>query len=242
MSDPLSVAVSVAGLISLGIQVTQSLVDFYTSYKTQDSDFASTLHELESLLDIFQDLNRALASRKFEAEEQGLIRKIENAIRDCDDSIQGLQDECQKLNKSSALGAKDSIIVGLRRVAYPLRRSTLQKLEEDIGHLRANVSIALNVLQLKDSISLQRDIDVTQALLDSIRASQISAEIRDWLKAPDASINHNSACLKRHPGTSHLARRVGTNQVSLPLEFNSTSNLILSRCHHPDLHHLAQPE
>jgi ankyrin repeat domain-containing protein 50 len=35
MTDPLSVAAGVAGLISLGIQVTESLVKFYTSYKGQ---------------------------------------------------------------------------------------------------------------------------------------------------------------------------------------------------------------
>jgi hypothetical protein len=33
MADPLAIASGLAGLLSLGIQVTQSLVLFYTTYK-----------------------------------------------------------------------------------------------------------------------------------------------------------------------------------------------------------------
>jgi hypothetical protein len=40
--DGLSVAASVAGIISLGIQVTQFLIDFYEAYKGQKSDITNT--------------------------------------------------------------------------------------------------------------------------------------------------------------------------------------------------------
>ena len=56
MTEPLSVAASVAGLISLGIQVTQSLVNFYNAYKYRDSDLVHMIERLDSLLDIFQCL------------------------------------------------------------------------------------------------------------------------------------------------------------------------------------------
>lgn len=41
---------------------------------------------------------------------------------------------------------------------YPFRQSTLQKLDEDIGEIRANLSSALHVLQLKDNKRIQDDI------------------------------------------------------------------------------------
>ncbi len=49
MTEPLSVTASVAGLISLGVQVTQSLVDLYIAYKNWDSDLADMAESLESL-------------------------------------------------------------------------------------------------------------------------------------------------------------------------------------------------
>lgn len=89
------------------------------------------------------------------------------------------------------------------------RQSTLQKLEEDINEIRANLSSALNVLQLKDTERTQDDAtqdDATQMkiLLDLVRTSQISSDPRDWPKAPDATIDHNTACAKKHPGRTWL--------------------------------------
>ncbi|KAF6819205.1 hypothetical protein CPLU01_13101 [Colletotrichum plurivorum] len=40
-----------------------------------------------------------------------------------------------------------------------------------------------------------------RAVVDLVRASQISDEIQDWLRAPDASIDFNNNYKKRQPGT-----------------------------------------
>ena len=60
MTDPLSVTAGIAGLFSIGIQVTESLVKFYNSYKSQDIDVARVTTKLESLSDIFRSLNAIL--------------------------------------------------------------------------------------------------------------------------------------------------------------------------------------
>ena len=49
MADPLAIALGIAGLLSLGIQATQSLVSFYTAYKDQDTDLAKITQNLNSL-------------------------------------------------------------------------------------------------------------------------------------------------------------------------------------------------
>ena len=201
MTEPLSVAASVAGLISLGIQVTQSLVDFYNAYKHRDSDLVHMTKRLDGLLHIFQCLTKTLSDRDFQADERGLVKSIETSITNCDEGIQELQDECQKFSKTSLQGVKAAVRVAGSRVTYPFRRSTLQKLDEDIGEIRANLSYALDVLQLKDNKRIQDDITEIKVLLDLVRTSQISSNLRDWLNAPDATIDHNAACAKKHPGT-----------------------------------------
>lgn len=201
MTDLLSVSAGLGGLISLGIQVTQSLVDFYNAYKNQDSNLVGITGRLESLLDIFQCLKKTLLDRNFQADEQALVKSIETSIKNCDELIQELQDECQKLSETSPNGIKAVIRVTGRRVTYPFRQSTMQKLDEDIGEIRANLSFALDVLQLKANERIQDDIDEIKLLLDLVQTSQISSSLRDWLNAPDAFIEHNAACLKKHPGT-----------------------------------------
>ena len=201
MTDPLSVAAGIAGLVSLGIQVTESLVKFYTSYKDQDTDVARMTTKLESLLDTFYGLDAALQSRRFRPDEKDLIKNIESSVRNCDDLIQELKEEIQKFDKDSASGFTGTIRAAGRRAAYPFRQSTLQKLDEAIGEIRLNLTFTLGVLQLRDHKNTQDDITELKSLLEVVRASQISSTVRDWLKAPDATVNHNAACAKRHPGT-----------------------------------------
>ena len=201
MADPLSIAGSVAGVISLGIQVGQALVDFYNSYKHQDSELGGITERLEGLVETFQSLEKALSSRIFLADERNLVKSIETSIASCNEQIQELQDECQKISKPSSTGIRAAVKVAGRRVTYPFRQSTLQKIDEDIGEIRANLSFALNVLQLKDTQRLQDDITEMKALLESVNSSQISSDLRNWLHAPDATVDHNAVCAKKCPGT-----------------------------------------
>ena len=86
-------------------------------------------------------------------------------------------------------------------MAYPFRQSTLQKIDENITEIRANISCALKILQLKRTVRIHDNISETKVLLDLVRTSQLSSTIRDWLNAPVATVDHNAACAQKHPGT-----------------------------------------
>ena len=83
----------------------------------------------------------------------------------------------------------------------PFKQSTLRKLDADIDEIVSNLSLALAVLQQRNIGNVQDDIEDAKAVLDLVRATQISSTIRDWLKAPDATINYNDACKLKHPRT-----------------------------------------
>ena len=208
MADPLTITGTTVGVISLGIQVTQSLVNFYNSYKDQDSDLLRMGERLDGLLEIFQSLGKTLSDRKFQADEGDMVESIEGSIKSCGELIQELRSVCLKLKETSPKGIVAAVKGAGRRATYPFKKSTLQKLKEDIGEIHDNLSSALDVLQLKDNKRIQDDISRVQddiyevkALLDLVSARQISSNLRDWLNAPDATINHNAACDKKHPGT-----------------------------------------
>lgn len=201
MADPLSIASGTAGLLSLGIQVTQSLVNFYDTYKDQDADVARTADNLESLLSVFRSLNAAVKDRQSQAEENDLLQDVAKATQKCDETIQELQHECAKFRKDSAGTLRDRIQVAGRRATYPFRKSTLLKLEEAISDIRDHLSFALDVLHLRDHKRTHDEISELRLLLERMSSTQISSKIRDWLNAPDTTINHNAACAKRHTGT-----------------------------------------
>ncbi|KAJ5896208.1 uncharacterized protein N7473_005607 [Penicillium subrubescens] len=199
--DRLSVTASVTGLLSLSIQVTESLVDFYTAYKEQDTVVARTTENLENLLVVFRSLGIILRNRQFRNNERELVQKINKAIQRCNRIIEELQSECDRFRDISVSGFKGQIRTAKCRAAYPFRKGTLQNLREDIREIRGNLSIALNLLELNDHRTTLDEISELKSLLKQMNASHISSTIRGWLIAPDATINHNAAYTKRHTGT-----------------------------------------
>ena len=179
MPDLLSIAASVASLISLGIQVTQSLIDFYKSYSYQISELAVIIERLESLAKNLRYLEKALSSRTFQANEQNLVESIEKSIIHCKELVQELQDECKKFNETSSSGIKDAAKAANRCATYSFRQSTLQKLDKNITEIRANLFIALSVLQLNNNQRFQEDTSEIKVFLKSLRANQISLNLRD---------------------------------------------------------------
>ncbi|CAG8899011.1 unnamed protein product [Penicillium egyptiacum] len=199
MADPLSIASGVAGLLSLGIQVTKSLVDFYSAYKDQTPALAKITLNLENLLGILRALDGA--RQNGQPQTDALIQEIDKAAAGCREILEELREECQKFQKDTALGLRARIQLSGRRATYPFRESTLKKLEEDIGEIRGNLSLALNVLQLRNQTGLEDGISELKLLVERINTIHISTTIRDWLEAPDANIEHNAACEKRHTST-----------------------------------------
>ena len=204
MTDPLSIAAGTAGLISLGIQVTQSLVKFYTSYKHQNEDVKGTLRNLESLHIILDTLQTSIKARENSSEEQTLLATaIESHVETCEESIQELQDEYSKLREHilSRDDIKAAIKSAGRRAAYPFRQSTLHKLGEDIDEIKSNLILAMEILGIADNSKIQNDLADVRTTLDLVKSHQISADLENWLKAPDATIDHNNAYSKKHQGT-----------------------------------------
>lgn len=205
MVDPLSIASVAAGLLTLGIQVTQYLVAFYSVYKDQDTDLAKITKNFENLQGIFRSLQTTVQDYQSRADAEELLQQVDQATQRCQDIIAELKIECEKFQKFPVTGWKGHVQVAGRRAAYPFRKSTLQKLEEDVGEIRENLSFALNVLQLKHHSQVHYDISELKSELNSrlerINNNQIFSMIRVWLMAPDAYNDQKAMLEKRHPRT-----------------------------------------
>lgn len=198
----IGLAASVAGLISLGIQTAQTLVEFYSAYKNQKSEVKEIITRLDRLCGMLEDL-RSLTAREFRADEKSLLDSIEKLVPDCEEVIHELQEEAQKfvVKPADSLAAKARATV--HKAAYPFRQSTLLKLEESIQVAISHLSLALQMLQQKTIDHIQNDMDDTKILLQLVRSDQASQKIRRWLNAPDATINYNETYKNWQPGTGN---------------------------------------
>ncbi|KAJ5117570.1 NACHT nucleoside triphosphatase [Penicillium atrosanguineum] len=201
MADPLSIAAGISGFLSLGIQVTQALVDFYSVYKSQDTELVKLTQNIENLQDTFRSLEVAVHQRQSQGDAEELLQEVDKATQRCQEVIKELQIECQRFHAGAIPGFKGHVQVAGRRAAYPFRRSTMQKIQEDIGDIRENLSFALDVLQFKSHKRIEDELSDVKSVVERINLNQISLAIRAWLVAPDASANHNAIYAKHHPNT-----------------------------------------
>ncbi|KAI1427539.1 hypothetical protein F5Y12DRAFT_712073 [Xylaria sp. FL1777] len=201
MGDPLSVAGTAVGVVSLGIQVTQSLFQYYTALKSQNTDIRYTMKKIHDLLETFKCLSNHIDNRRFRADEEGLIKKIESHIEGCEEIIKELEEEAVKFKETPIVSIRSAIQTTVRRAAYPLRQSTLKKLEEDVDDVTYRLQLTLQLLQQEVIDRVQDDIEDVKALLKLVGSSQRSTELQIWFKAPDATINFNEAHKKKHPRT-----------------------------------------
>jgi ankyrin repeat domain-containing protein 50 len=201
MVDPLSVAAGVAGLITVGVQVSQGLVKFYSAYKFQHENVAKIFRKLEKLLNTLEPLDEVLRNRKFKADEAQQLANVEDSIESCKEAISDLKCELDKLGESPEKGLQAAARRTGRKLAYPFRESTLQKLNEDVSDVIDNLLVALGILQLKRVDEIQSDTADMTILMNLLRTSQLSDQVRGWINAPDPSSNYNEACKRRHPRT-----------------------------------------
>lgn len=199
--DPLSVISGVAGVISFGIQVAQTLIDFYNDYKDRDARIAKMLQRLDGLLQLFNSLETILSERDMSKETLAVETSIKESITACEEIIVDLQAQCKSFQKLPTSSLGQAFRKTGHRLAYPFRKGTLENLDEDIEVIRENIAFALNILQMNDNHRFTANLRDQKSLLESIKAMQLSSETREWLQAPDASVNYNSALSKAHPGT-----------------------------------------
>ncbi|KPA38316.1 hypothetical protein FLAG1_08851 [Fusarium langsethiae] len=127
MADPLSVAGSAVGIISLGITVAQGLFDYYEAFQGQKSDVAHTTKKLSCLLDLLESLRQQLERREPQADDGGILANVDSCMEDCKEQlIQDLEAELSKFNQAPHRGTMAGLRATGRRIVYPFRQHTTE--------------------------------------------------------------------------------------------------------------------
>lgn len=99
MSDPLSVAASVAGLLSLTIQVSQLLYTQIHVIKHAPKDARDLLHEIEAIEGALRGLVAFLREHGIDEDNFSPNSMLSNAVSGCTLKIVAINSRVEKLNK-----------------------------------------------------------------------------------------------------------------------------------------------
>lgn len=150
MADPLSVAGSAVGIISLGLTVSQGLLAYYGPFKAYDEQIQDVSSRITSFNNTLKALEDVLANARILSSTvttQSATVALD-CIFNCKEGLERLEnmlDKCRSSPSSkSFLGSKFQI----NRVLYPFKRDTLVALLDTMSWLQADLNTSLQILTM----------------------------------------------------------------------------------------------
>jgi hypothetical protein len=156
MADPFSIAGSAVGIVSLGITVCQGLFQYYSACCDGPEDIKALRSSLAGLISTLDVLGRTMKDDRFDSTSRAHVQRC---LADCDDAVQNLSRELNKVNleapksagsssSSSGLSVRAKLGNTGKRLLYPFRESTLKKLRGYVEEMCENLSMAIGTVQL----------------------------------------------------------------------------------------------
>lgn len=143
MADPVSAAGFAIGAVSLGIQVCQGLVSYYTDCKSREDDVDRILDKLRGLEETLENLKNGIMN--FQSANAKEVDDVKKKISSCDDGIYRLQAVLEKCRSSPSA---NSVHKFFQKTLYPFKRATLQELDACVSDLQGNLDTGVLSLLL----------------------------------------------------------------------------------------------
>ncbi|KAK5714317.1 hypothetical protein LTR17_017248 [Elasticomyces elasticus] len=135
-------ASAVIGILSFGIQVCQGITKYYGAWRDCPEEVSATSNTIDSLRTIFEQFKHILADKQLERDTRTLV---EERVSACLAGLRKLEAE----NKQFGSDKPSKFQMAVHRLAYPFKQDTLDRLKKVVGGLLAQLSIALQVLDIR---------------------------------------------------------------------------------------------
>jgi hypothetical protein len=143
MADP----GTAVGVVSLGLQVAQGLVKYYSHFKTYDNDIAHAHQRLKRLHDTFAALEGPLSRPELSGNpDSECVRKSLNSCKQELLKLKELVEKCDGVSIPHTTSLRVQKVKS--KVLYPFRKSTLADVEKWVRLAQADLDSAVHVLQL----------------------------------------------------------------------------------------------
>ena len=142
----LGVAASVVGIISFGIKLTQGLLQYYGSWRDQDSNVADMCASLDSLSRTLAVLSETI--QRHDPPNMSMQKRVVESVDGVNIAMKKLEDELKKVQNTEPLkpGVRAAMRRHVRRALYPFKEETLRKIQNVVSEARSDFSLTLQVL------------------------------------------------------------------------------------------------
>lgn len=144
--DPLSIAASASGLLSVGITVCHGLLEYYSSWRDAEDDVSRMYNSIDALNKTLILIDLSIQHKSF---NRDVVVRVEESITSTQRGLESLKKKLDKIKLvPQQEGWREKTKAQFRRAVFPFKESTLVKLKELGNELRDDLSIALDALQM----------------------------------------------------------------------------------------------
>lgn len=150
MMEAVGAAASVAGLVSLGIQVAQGISSYIDAIRTRKEELAAiskSVRHMHSSIDVLKNGIPSTPASMYQAASS----VVNTAIQACEEELEALSALLQSLldNPSGQLhGLESSVRQQKKTLSYPFHRPNLERLQRRLDSANGVLHIAIKALEL----------------------------------------------------------------------------------------------
>ena len=144
MADPISLTANAVGVISLGITVCQSLINYCQAYAGQYGDVRVALQDLQ---DLEKSLTLLRDSLRHRPDLFNLVLPYIDRLKVRIDDLQPILSQLGK-SVSEQSSFKDKVKSATQRTLYPFKKGMIRELRDAVRQAQDNLTLALGVIQV----------------------------------------------------------------------------------------------
>ncbi|KAJ4220732.1 hypothetical protein NW760_011899 [Fusarium oxysporum] len=151
MADPLSIAGLALAVVSLGLQVTVSITDYFDSLKSCDQDIASIEKQNDTLRKTLQVIELSIS--RFQNDHRTATEALRQCLDSCKDELKALESMVATLitDNQDTAGRKNKARNKGKKLLYPFHRPKLEQIASKLHHINATLQLGLQSLGLSVS-------------------------------------------------------------------------------------------
>ncbi|TGJ82108.1 hypothetical protein E0Z10_g6674 [Xylaria hypoxylon] len=158
MADPVGVAGTAVGVVSLGLQVYGGLKQYLGDFNSRDERVAKTLAYLEQLKEALGVIN--IATQSLHAQHQVPADTVLSCLRSCLAEMQALETKLQQFGPSQHINLKGKMKEIKKKLEYPFQISVLEEIGKNLERITNQLSLAINGLELHSHLTVSTNVDI----------------------------------------------------------------------------------
>ncbi|KAK4163435.1 hypothetical protein QBC43DRAFT_319578 [Cladorrhinum sp. PSN259] len=153
MADPISLVGLTAGLVSLGLQISEGAFKYIDALKCRNEEIATARQQIDSLKELIQTID--MTSQQFQTGYPAVTTAVHNCIATCKTELMALENLVAELSgrNQSTTGARANLKGHGKRLMYPFERSKIEGLEKRLDQANGKLMLVLQTLGIETSSS-----------------------------------------------------------------------------------------